>query len=109
MTVEHYAAIGVLIVTIIGWLFKWWIGWSLDARFARKEQEDAEFRREQIEDAIMTMKGQQVMTKSLLVILRHEIYGNHVEDLERSQADLQTFQADTDAAILKKAAKYNLR
>lgn len=49
------------------------------------------------------------MTKSLLVILQHMIYGNHVENLERAQKDLQAFSAENEAAILQKAAKYNLR
>ena len=49
------------------------------------------------------------MTNSLLVILQHMIYGNHVENLERAQQDLQAFRADNEAAILEKATKYNLR
>lgn len=109
MTAEGYAAVGLVIVTVVGWLFKWWIGRSLDARFNRKEQEDADFRKEQIEDTYRQLKGQQVMTNSLLVILRHMITGNHIEDLERAQTLLSDFQSDNEAAIMKKAAKYNLR
>lgn len=104
-----YAAIGVLAVAVVGFFFKWWITKTLDSKFARREKEEAEFRKEQIEDAIRQSQGQQVMTNSLLVILRHMIYGNHVEDLERSAKDLQAFHDANENAIIRKAAKYNLR
>lgn len=106
---QGYLTIGIVAVAVIGWLFKWWITKTLDSRFARREREDQEFRKEQIEDTYRQLKGQQVMTNSLLVILRHMITGNHIEDLERAQTQLSDFQVDNEAAIMKKAAKYNLR
>lgn len=109
MSAGGYAAIGGLAVTAIVWLVKWWICKSLDSRFERREREEREYREEQVKDAIRQQKGQQVMTNSLLVILQHMIYGNHVEDLEKAQSELKAFQNENEAAILKKAAKYNLR
>ncbi|MBR6464570.1 MAG: hypothetical protein IKS81_04700, partial [Verrucomicrobia bacterium] len=79
------------------------------ARFARKEREDQDFRKEQIEDAILQGQGQQVMSTCLAEILKHMITGNHIEDLERAQQDLESFRRDNEAALLRKAAKYNLR
>lgn len=109
MTPGGYAAIGTLVVTAVVWLAKWWISKSLDSRFERREREEREYREEQVKDAIRQQKGQQVMTNSLLVILQHMIYGNHVENLEKAQKDLQAFRTENEAAILQKAAKYNLR
>ena len=109
MTAGGYAAIGAAVLAGIIWFGKWWITKSLDAGFARKERVEQEFRREQIEDTFRQLKGQQVMTNSLLVILRHMITGNHIEDLERAQTQLSEFQTDNEAALLRKAAKYNLR
>ena len=106
---QGYATIGVLLLTVIGWLLKWWIGKSLDARFQRKEREDQEYRREQIEDAILQSQGQQVMSTCLAEILKHMITGNHIEDLEQAQRDLDSFRRENEAALLRKAAKYNLR
>ena len=37
LSAEGYAVVGVILLTIIGWLLKWWIAKTLDARFARKE------------------------------------------------------------------------
>ena len=109
MTAGAYAAVGAAVLAGVIWFGKWWITKSLEAGFNRKEREDQEFRREQIEDTYRQLKGQQVMTNSLLVILRHMITGNHIEDLERAQTQLSEFQTENEAAIMKKAAKYNLR
>lgn len=109
MSTAGYASVGALILAGVVWLAKWWISKSLDSRFERREREEREYRKEQIEDAIRQQKGQQVMTNSLLVILQHMIYGNHVENLEKAQKDLQAFHAENEAALLQKAAKYNLR
>ena len=108
-----YAAIGAVVLALLAWLLGWLIpkvvGSTIDARLAKKDRIEQEYRKEQIEDTYRQLKGQQVMTNSLLVILRHMITGNHIEDLERAQTDLQTFQVDNEAAIMRKAAKYNLR
>lgn len=109
MSTSWYAAIGIGVVAVLGWFIKWWITKILDSAFEKREKEDREYRQEQVEDTIRQQKGQQVMTNSLLVILRHMITGNHIEDLERAQHQLEAFQSDNEAAILKKAAKYNLR
>ena len=113
ITPAGYTAIGVAVVGFLSWLFgavvPKLIGNAIDARFERKNREDQEYRKEQIEDTFRQLKGQQVMTNSLLVILQHMIYGYHVESLERAQKDLQNFHNENEAAILKKAAKYNLR
>ena len=113
ITPAGYTAIGVAVVGFLSWLFgsllPKLIGKTIDARFERKNREDQEYRKEQVEDAIRQQKGQQVMTNSLLVILQHMIYGNHVENLEKAQKDLQAFHAENEAALLRKAAKYNLR
>lgn len=109
MSNQGYIIIGIGTVAVISWLFKWWITSTLDSKFAKREREDQEFRKEQIEDAYRQLKGQQVMTNSLLVILRHMITGNHIEDLEHAQTQLSEFQVDNEQAIMKKAAKYNLR
>lgn len=109
MNSQGYIVIGIGTVAVISWLFKWWITSTLDSKFAMREREDQEFRKEQIEDTYRQLKGQQVMTNSLLVILRHMITGNHVEDLEGAQSQLSEFRTENEAAIMKKAAKYNLR
>ena len=113
MSTSTYAFIGVAIVGFLAWILGWLVpklvGRSIDSRFERKDREEQEYRKEQIEDAIRQQEGQQVMTDSLLVILRHMITGNHIEDLEKAQKDLELFRNKNEAAMRLKAVKYNLR
>ena len=112
MSTGTYAAVGAafigLLVWILGWLVPKLVGSSIDARFARKERTDQEYRVEQVEDAMRQMKGQQVIGDCLHEVLRHMITGNHVEDLERVQTELEAFRRENQDALMKKAAKYKL-
>ena len=82
---------------------------QVNKRLDRAEADRESWQREQVEDAIRASRGQQVMSDSLNVILSHMIYGDHIEDLERSQQELQDFRRENNEAMLRKAAKYNLR
>ena len=109
---ETLFRIGSLTVLIIGALITFAVELvkrQVYKRMDKEEEDRREWQKEQVEDAIRAAKGQQVMSDSLNVILRHMIYGDHVEDLEQSQRDLQAFREESNAAMLKKAAKYNLR
>lgn len=109
----QYAAIGgaflALLIWVLGWLVPKLVGNSIDSRFAKKERSDQEFRKEQAEDELRQMKGQQVIGDCLHEVLRHMITGNHIEDLERVQNELEAFRAENQEALMRKAAKYNLR
>ena len=109
ISVTGYAFLGFVVLFVIVWLFKWWISKSLDARFDAKKREDDEYRKEQIEDAIRQQRGLQVMTEAIAELLRHQISGNHFDEMERSQKEIEAFREENKEAILKKAAKYNLR
>lgn len=113
MSVGGYATLGAAFLALLAWIFGWLVpklvGNSIDARFARKERTDQEYRVEQVEDALRQMKGQQVIGDCLHEVLRHMITGNHISDLERVQTELEAFRAENQTALLKKAAKYNLK
>lgn len=109
MTTAGYASAGAAIFAAIVWMAKWWISKSLDARFERKEREDQDYRREQIDDAIHTIRGQQVTADCLHVILLSMISGNHAEDLAVVQRELETYREENSRRLMEKAAKYNRR
>lgn len=113
LSVTGYALIGFIVLALLSWLLgvllPKLIGKTIDARFAKKEREDQEYRREQIEDAVRQQKGFQVMTDCLHEILNSQLTGNHKEDLIRCQKELEAFREENRAALMKKAAKYNLR
>ena len=108
-----YVAVGStfvgLLIWVLGWLVPKLVGNSIDSRFSKKEMADQEYRKEQIEDAIRQMKGQQVIGDCLHEVLRHMITGNHIDDLERVQTELEAFRTENQSALLRKAAKHNLR
>lgn len=109
---EMVLKIGTLTVVVIGGLITFVVELvkrQVYSRMDQAEQDRRDWQKEQIEDAIRASKGQQVMSDSLNVILRHMLYGDHVEDLEQSQRELQQFREENNAAMLRKAAKYNLR
>lgn len=113
MSTSIYVAVGAaflgLLVWVLGWLVPKLVGSSIDARFARKERSEQEYRVEQVEDALRQMRGQQVIGDCLHEVLHHMITGNHIEDLERVQRELEAFRSENQTALMKKAAKYNLR
>lgn len=112
MNTSIYVTVGAaflgLLVWALGWLVPKLVGSSIDARFARKERDDQEYRVEQVEDAMRQMRGQQVIGDCLHEVLRHMITGNHVEDLERVQTELEAFRNENQTALMKKAAKYKI-
>lgn len=104
--------IGTITVLLIGALITFAVELvkrQVYKRMDREEEDRREWQKEQVEDAIRASKGQEVMSDSLNVILSHMIYGNHIENLEKSQRDLQAFREENNAAMRRKAAKYNLR
>lgn len=109
---EMVMKIGTVTVLVIGGLITFVVELvkrQVYSRMDQAEKDRQDWQKEQVEDAIRASKGQQVMSDSLNVILRHMIYGNHIEDLERSQQELQDFRRENNEAMLRKAAKYNLR
>ena len=109
---ELLTKVGAVTILIIGGLITFVVELmkrQVNKRLDKAERDRESWQREQVEDAIRASKGQQVMSDTLTVLLRHMIYGNHIEDLERSQQELQDFRRENNEAMLRKAAKYNLR
>ena len=109
---EMLLRVGSITVLVIGGLITFVVELvkrQVYRRMDQAENDRRDWQKEQVEDQIRASRGQQVMSDSLNVILRHMIYGNHVEELERSQQELQAFREENNQAILRKAAKYNIR
>ena len=113
MSTAVYAWIGAAIVAgfawVLGWLLPKLIGNSIDSKLMKRDREEQEYRKEQVEDQLRQMRGQLVIGDCLHEVLRHMITGNHIEDLERVQSELEAFRVENQTALIKKAAKYNSR
>ena len=106
------ALIGSGVVAFLVWLFKFAlesVKRDVNKRWDEKEQQDKEYRQEQMEDAFRQQEGQIIMSDAIAQIMKHMITGNHIEDLEKQQQRLEAFRADNERAMLKKATKYGLR
>lgn len=109
---EMVTKIGTVAVLVIGGLITFVVELvkrQVYRRMDQAEEERAAWQKEQVEDQIRASRGQQIMSDTLTVLLRHIIYGDHVEDLERSQEELAAFKRENNEAMLRKAAKYNIR
>ena len=111
MSSSTLALIGLGTVAVLSLAFKIMlqsVNHQINMRMDEAEKERQDWQREQVDDSIQTMKGQQVMTNCLAVILRHLITGDHVDDLERAQTNLEQYYQEVEASQRRKAAKYNL-
>lgn len=112
MNTSTLVSIGIVTVAVIGYVFNWAlrsVERQTNKRWDQKEAADREFRKEQIEDAYQQMRGMEILSNGLSVMMRHMITGDHIEDLERAQQQLDAYQTENTARMMHKAAKYNLR
>ena len=79
---EMLLRVGSITVLVIGGLLTFAVELvkrQVYHKMDQAENDRRDWQKEQVEDQIRASRGQQVMSDSLNVILRHMIYGNHVE------------------------------
>ena len=104
--------VGITTVAVIAWIFNWALRSAerqTNIRWDQKEAADRDFRKEQIEDAYQQMRGMEILSNGLSVMMRHMITGDHIDDLEHAQQALEAYQSENNTRLMRKAAKYNLR
>lgn len=112
MNSSTLALIGMVTVAIASLAFKIMlnsVNHQINSRMDQAEKERQDWQKEQIEDAYQSMTGQQIMSNCLREILRHLITGDHIDDLERVQTDLEEYAREVERSQRRKAAKYNLK
>ena len=112
MNTAGLAGIGAITVAVIVYLFNWAlrsVERQTNLRWDKKEADDREFRKEQIEDTFQQMRGMEILSNGLSVLMRHMITGDHIDELERAQQALEAYQSENNTRLMRKAAKYNLR
>lgn len=98
-------AIGGCVIALVVIIVKWAVDRALrkvDARLDEREKE-------QEEDVLHSLKGQQVMMDCLHEMLKHMITGDHIDDLEQVQSELEEYRRKNKDRTLKKAALYEAR
>jgi len=100
--------IGGLVVVIVGIVVKNWFTKFINHKFdsvytsQRKNEEERE------KDNYITLRGQQVMCDCLHYLNQSVIYGDHKEDLEVTNRELDEYRSLLNRTITEKASRYNI-
>lgn len=102
---KAYMMIGVCVVAVLVIIIKWSIEYTLKKVERKLDERD----REREEDALLSMKGQQIICDCLHEIIYCQVNGTHNGGLETVSRDLEEYRTENRNITLKKAAKYNLQ
>ena len=106
ITTGGYTAIGVVAVALVGWLIKWWITKSLDARFAKMQRIEDEREREHIREEEMIMRGLRILSECDYELIYALKNGEHNGGIDQCMDNVTKYKADVDDWIFTRAAKY---
>ena len=112
MNSSTLALIGLGTVAVLSLVFKVMlssVNHQVNMRMDQAEKERQDWQREQVDDAYQAMKGQQIMSTCLKEILKHLITGDHIDDLENAQRDIEAYAREVEDSQRRKAAKYNIK
>lgn len=85
------------------------IKWALDRMLEQVDERLDERDKENEEDVLHSLRGQQVVMDCLHEMLRHMITGDHIADLESVQTEMESYRQENKDRALKKVAKYESR
>ena len=107
MTLPNSAlvAIGSAVVAALVFIVKWAIEHTMKQVEKRLDERD----REREEDALLSMKGQQIICDCLHERIYCQVNGTHNGGLDSVSRELESYRVENRELILRKAAKYNLR
>ena len=101
--------IGGLVVVIVGVIIKNWftkfINRKFDSIYSSQERNEKERER----DNFITLRGQQVTCDCLHYLNQSVIHGDHIEELEKANKELDDYRALLNQTITEKASRYNIQ
>lgn len=101
--------IGGLVVVIVGMIAKEWfikfLNRKFDSIYAKQELNEKE--REQ--DNYITLRGQQVTCDCLHYLTLSILKGDHIEDIEAANKELDEYRGLLNRTITEKASRYNIK
>ena len=98
-------AIGSGVVAAVVFIVKWAIEHTMKQVEKRLDERD----REREEDALLSMKGQQIICDCLHELIYCQVNGTHNGGLDQVSRELEAYRIENREITLRKAAKYNLR
>lgn len=106
LTNGQYAIIGIIVVGAAAYLFKWWIGKSLDARFARMQKQEDQRERERIQEEELIMRGLRILSECDYELIYALKNGEHNGGIDSCLENVSKYKTDVDQWIYSRAAKY---
>ena len=106
---ETLIVIGGLVVLIAGALTKQWFTKFLDHKFDGIKVTQERNEKEREIDNYMTLYGQQVICDCLHHLTCSVLKGDHVDELEAANKELDAYRKLLNKTITEKASRYNIR
>ena len=100
--------IGSLVVIIIGIVVKQWFTKFIDKKFDSVYLKQEQNEKEREMDNYITLRGQQVMCDCLHYLSLSALKGDHIEDIEAANKELDEFRTLLNKTITEKASRYNI-
>lgn len=101
--------IGGLVVVIVGMVVKNWFTKFIDRKFDSVYSTQDRNEKEREQDNFITMRGQQVICNCLHYLNQSVIHGDHIEELEAGNKELDKYRELLNKTILEKASRHNIK
>lgn len=101
--------IGGLVVFIAGAFVKQWLTKYLNHKFDSVYAAQERNEKERELDNFMMLRGQQVTCDCLHHLNYAMIKGDHIDELEEANRELDKYRAELNNSIIEKASRYNLQ
>ena len=101
--------IGGLVVVIAGFIMKQWFTKFIDKKFDSVYTKQEQNEKERELDNYITLRGQQVMCDCLHYLSLSVLNGDHIEDIQASNRELDDFRSLLNRTITEKASRYNIQ
>ena len=103
--------VGAVTLFILGLAFKIGVDSikkTINIRLDQRHTEEVALRKENEEDMIHSMEGQQIICDCIHELIYAVLHNEHNGGLEDVSNDLESFRTKNKQMIVKKAARYNL-
>ena len=105
------AWIGSAVLAGLFFLIKWFsdrFTKVIDNRLAKRDRDEEQYRKDQEEERIHEMQGQQITCDCLHELIYAVLHDEHNGGLEKVSDDLEKYRKANEELIRKKAARYDL-
>lgn len=101
--------IGSLVVVIAGFVIKQWFTNFINKKFDNIYASQQRNEEEREKDNFMTLRGQQVTCDCLHHLNYAVIHGDHIDELEKANTQLDEYRALLNKTITTKASRWNMQ